>query len=60
MTGRREEAKIFFQGTGIRALSFFNIFLTSGMSFGESMRMHTTDQQEQFTQLWTQAQSTVA
>lgn len=30
------------------------------MSCGEYLRMLTTEQQEQFTQLWTQAQSTVA
>jgi hypothetical protein len=35
MTGKREEARTFFQETGIRPFGFFNILVTPEMSFGE-------------------------
>jgi RNA polymerase sigma-70 factor (ECF subfamily) len=42
------------------AFCFSTFVVTDGVSSGESIGMLTTEQQEQFTQLWTQAQPTVA
>lgn len=44
----------------LNRFAFFKILVTLGVSCGEYARMLTTNQQEHFTQLWTQAQSTVA